>query len=66
MIVVVYFPAFLLILKWSQFREAWIELASAVMIAALIFFVWWIPIGRKLPAPKGSQIVVITDDEDDE
>jgi len=52
-------------MKWSQFKEAWLELASAVSIAALIFFVWWIPIGRKLPAPKGSQIVVVTDDEDD-
>lgn len=64
-IIVVDFPALLLILKWSQFRGAWLELAIAVLIAAIIFFVWWIPIGRKLPPPMGSQIVVITDDEGD-
>ena len=65
-IIVVYVPSILLILKWSQFREAWVELGVAALIGLTLFLFWWIPYGRKLPPPKGSPIVVITDDVDDE
>jgi hypothetical protein len=65
-IIVLYVPSILLILKWSQFREAWTELGTAAIIAVAIFLAWWIPYGRKLPPPKGSQIVVITPDDDNE
>ena len=65
-IIVVYFPAALLILKWSQFKETWSELGTAVLIGFAVFLTWWIPIGRNLPPPKGSQIIVITDDDDEE
>jgi membrane protease YdiL (CAAX protease family) len=63
--VVVYLPSAVLILKWSQFREAWAELGLAGLIAVAIFLVWWVPYGRKLPPPKGSQIKVITDDDEE-
>ena len=65
-IIVVYVPSILLILKWSQFREAWAELGIAALIGVIIFLLWWIPYGRKLPPPKGSPIIVITDEDDDE
>jgi hypothetical protein len=65
-IIVVYFPAALLILKWSQFKETWSELGTAVLIGFAVFLTWWIPIGRNLPPPKGSQIIVITDDDEEE
>jgi hypothetical protein len=63
--IVVYVPSTLLILKWSQFREAWMELGIAALIGAAIFLTWWAPYGRKLPPPKGSQIRVITDDDEE-
>jgi hypothetical protein len=61
--IVVYVPSILLILKWSQFREAWVELGTAALIGVSIFLLWWIPYGRKLPPPKESEIKVITDDD---
>ena len=64
-IIVVYVPSILLILKWSQFREAWAELGVAASIGLLLFLLWWVPLGRKLPPPKDSPIVVITDEDED-
>lgn len=63
-IIVVYVPSILLILKWSQFRGAWAELGTAALIGVVLFLLWWVPLGRKLPPPKDSPIVVITDDDD--
>lgn len=65
-VVVVYFPGTLLILKWTQFREAWMEFGIALLISIAAFLAWWFALGRKLPQPKESQIVVITEDEDEQ
>lgn len=64
-LVVVYFPATLLILKWTQYRDAWLELGAALLVSTAIFSVWWFSIGRKLPRPKESQIVVITEENEE-
>jgi hypothetical protein len=65
-VIVVYIPSILLILKWTQFRDAWADLGIASFLGIAIFLIWWVPYGRKLAPPKGSEITVLTPDDDDE
>lgn len=42
-------PVLVLIVRWANFRQAWIEVLSALALAMLGILFWWFLVGRKLP-----------------
>lgn len=49
--------------RWSIFRDARLEWLVGLATAILLLAVWWIFIGRKLPAPDDSNIRVWSEED---
>jgi asparagine N-glycosylation enzyme membrane subunit Stt3 len=62
-LLLVLLPAALLLVRWASYRKAWWELATALVIAALAFAVWWFALGRRLPPASSDSIRVWTKDD---
>jgi hypothetical protein len=64
-VVVLYIPSLLLIVRWTMYREAWLNLAISLGIGAIVFVLWWTLYGRKLPPPTSDNITVVTDSDEE-
>ncbi len=56
-------PAGFLLYRWARFRDAWLELGIALVLAIVLVAAWWYYIGRELPPPKESEIRVWSEDD---
>lgn len=65
LLVVLYIPSLLLILRWTMYRDAWGNLFIALGIGALGFILWWAAYGRNLPPPTSENITVLTDSKEE-
>lgn len=52
-----------LVIRWANYRSAWTEVGLAAAIAAVIFLIWWLLLGRNLPAPSDDSIRVWSEDD---
>jgi hypothetical protein len=57
-------PGGILLVRWTLFRDAWVETALSLVLGGLAFGLWWGLYGRTLPAPQGSQIRVHREDDE--
>lgn len=53
----------ILLVRWAQYRAAWLELAISAGAAIAIYTLWWIIWGRRLPQADDSNIRVWSEDE---
>ena len=51
-------PVAVLICRWASYRQAWIELASAVALSVAGVALWWLAYGRRLPPSSDDNIRV--------
>lgn len=52
-----------LVYRWANYRHAWDALGLAVGLSTLVFAVWWLLLGRKLPTPADDNIRVWSKDD---
>jgi len=53
-------PLVVFVWRWAWYRQAWIELALAVVLSAAVVLTWWLAYGRRLPPPSDDNIRVWT------
>ena len=51
-------PTLFLMWQWASFYRRWPEVLLAFVIAGVIAGLWWLLVGRKLPAPTSDNIHV--------
>lgn len=52
-----------LIYRWANYRGAWAEVGLAAALALIVFGLWWLFYGRKLPTPSDEGIRVWSEDD---
>jgi type VI protein secretion system component VasK len=62
-VVLLWLPAVLAVGRWASVGGHWGEVALALAIALPLTLVWWLAVGRRLPAPTSDNIKVIGRDK---
>lgn len=55
-------PLTYLIVRWAMYRAAWHETGIALGLGLAALAIWWVAIGRRLPAPEDTIRVWTKDD----
>lgn len=56
-------PTAVLVYRWVRYEQAWPELALGAAVAVVALVIWWVVVGRRLPAPSRSTTRVWTKDD---
>jgi hypothetical protein len=50
-------PLAYLIVRWAMYRQAWVETGIALALPLAALAIWWVTIGRRVPAPEDTNRV---------